>query len=131
MADSRPDDVYLFLFPTNGDKSGGHLAVQLPPENETYYWSLDPEGTEFLPQDALNELNLPSVSFHALVYGVQWRNEVYDSIRDFHRTRGFDPSSQEVAIKIGYSLLDADRLIKLIHDERATMLRSRERRHSI
>jgi hypothetical protein len=43
MADSPTEDVYLFLFPADIDDSNGHLAVHLPPETETYYWSFDPK----------------------------------------------------------------------------------------
>jgi hypothetical protein len=105
MADTPRDDVYLFLFPATIDDSGGNLAVHLPPESETYYWSLDPDGIEKLPQDALEELALPRVKFLAQALGYQWSEEVYDSIANFHYGKGFDHTSQDVAIKFGYLLL--------------------------
>ncbi|KAJ7279264.1 hypothetical protein C8J57DRAFT_1302727 [Mycena rebaudengoi] len=112
MADSPTDEVYLFLFPTN---VAGHLAVHLPLETETYYWSFDPEGIKHLPQDSLDKFALPSVSFRAQVRGVRWRQEVYDSIATCHHAKGFDPASQDVAIELGYPLLDVDRLNDLIY----------------
>jgi hypothetical protein len=114
MADSPLDDVYLFIFPTDVDNSRGHLTVRLPPENEAYYWSFDPEGKERAPQDALDKLTLPRVDLQALVCGVWWRPEVYNLIADFHRLKGFNPTSQAVAIKLGYPLMEVDRLINLI-----------------
>ncbi|KAJ7276566.1 hypothetical protein C8J57DRAFT_1583667 [Mycena rebaudengoi] len=115
MADSPTDEVYLFLFPANVANSRGHLAVHLPLETETYYWSFDPEGIEHLPQDSLDKFALPSVSFRAQVLAVHWSQEVYDSITACHCAKGFDPPSQDVAIELGYPLLDVDRLNDLIN----------------
>ncbi|KAJ7279267.1 hypothetical protein C8J57DRAFT_1302759 [Mycena rebaudengoi] len=115
MADSPTDEVYLFLFPTNVVNSRGHLAVHLPLETKTYYWSFDPEGIEHLPQDSLDKFALPSVSFWAQVHTEHWNQEVYDSIATCHRAKGFDPASQDVAIELGYPLLDVDRLNDLIY----------------
>ncbi|KAJ7279255.1 hypothetical protein C8J57DRAFT_1125109 [Mycena rebaudengoi] len=115
MADSPTDDIYLFLFPTNVANSRGHLAVHLPLETETYYWSFDPEGIEHLPQDSLDKLALPSVSFRIQIAVAHWSQEVYDSISAFHHAKGFDPASQDVAIELGYPLLDVDRLNDLIN----------------
>ncbi|KAJ7214692.1 hypothetical protein C8J57DRAFT_1538406 [Mycena rebaudengoi] len=115
MAETPRDDVYLFLFPANVDDSGGCLAVHLPPEEETYYWSFDPNGIERLSQDALEELALPHVHFRAQAVGEQWSKEIYDCIAKFHRTKGFDPTNKGVAIELGYPLVDIDRLINLIY----------------
>jgi hypothetical protein len=114
MANPPRDDVYIFLFPSNIDDTGGCLAVHLSSESETYYWSFDPNGIERLPQDALEELALPNVNFQAQVFGRWWRKEAYDSIAQVHHTNGFDPTSQDVAIKLGYPLVDVDRLINLL-----------------
>jgi hypothetical protein len=115
MADSPTNEVYLFLFPANVANPRGHLAVHLPLETETYYWSFDPKGIEHLPQDSLDKLTLPSVSFRAQVRAVQWSQEDYDSIAACHCAKGFDPASQDVAIELGYPLLDVDRLDDLIN----------------
>ncbi|KAJ7279280.1 hypothetical protein C8J57DRAFT_1712399 [Mycena rebaudengoi] len=99
----------------NAANSRGHLAVHLPLETETYYWSFDPEGIKHLPQDSLDKLALPSVSFRAQVRPKHWSQEVYDSIATCHRAKGFDPASQDVAIELGCPLLDVDRLNDLIN----------------
>ncbi|KAJ7279271.1 hypothetical protein C8J57DRAFT_131684 [Mycena rebaudengoi] len=115
MADSPTDEVYLFLFPANVANSRGHLAVHLPLETETYYWSFDPEGTEHLPQDSLDKFALPSVRLRARVAAFHWSQEIYDSIATCHRAKGFDPASQDVAIELGYPLLNVDQLNDLIN----------------
>jgi hypothetical protein len=71
MADSESvrDEIYLFLFPPAVDASGGHLAVHLPPANETHYWSFDPDGAARLSQEAVEELALPTVHFLASAQG--------------------------------------------------------------
>jgi hypothetical protein len=115
MADSPTDEVYLFLFPADVDDSNRDLAVHLPPETETYYWSLNPEGIDHLPQDALDELALPCVTFQVVVYGFRWRKEVYDLIGKLHHAKGFDSTSRDVAIELGYPLVDVERLNNLIN----------------
>ncbi|KAJ7276592.1 hypothetical protein C8J57DRAFT_1504428 [Mycena rebaudengoi] len=115
MADSPTDEVYLFLFPTNVANSRDHLAVHLPLETETYYWSFDPEGIEHLPQDYLDKFALPSVRLRARVAALHWSQELYDSIAACHHAKGFDPASQDVAIELGCPLLDVDRLNDLIN----------------
>jgi hypothetical protein len=35
-----------------------------------------------------------------------WDTSVYDGILQFHEGKGFDPHSQEVAIELGYPLLE-------------------------
>ncbi|KAJ7207297.1 hypothetical protein B0H12DRAFT_439686 [Mycena haematopus] len=118
MADSPTDEVYLFLFPAEVDDSGGRLAVHLAPENEAYYWSFDPKGLERLPQDDLDGLALPHVDFHARVYGNQWSRDMYGCIGHCHHAKGFNPTSQDVAIGLGYRLLDAGKLNNLINDDK-------------
>jgi hypothetical protein len=122
MADSPTDDVYLFLFPATVDDSDGHLAVHVPPASEAHYWSFDPEGIEHLPQDALDKLTLPCVNFQARMFSQWWQQEVYDSIVKCHRAKGFDLTSQDVAIELGYPLLDIDRLNYLINLGKASRL---------
>jgi hypothetical protein len=106
------------------------MAVRLPPENETYYWSFDPEGLDRLPHDALDKLTLPCASFQAFVYGAQWSKEVYDSIADWDRAKGFDPTTPDVAIELGYPLVDVERLNDIINAETVPTLGSKRRRHS-
>ncbi|KAJ7193193.1 hypothetical protein C8J57DRAFT_1657255 [Mycena rebaudengoi] len=122
MADSPSDDVYLFLFPAKADNSNAHLVTHLPPENETYYWSFDPKGVKHLCQDALDKLALPHVDFQAQVYGDRWSQGIYDFIGQCHRAKGFDPTSQDVAVKLGHLLVDVDRLNNLINGDKASRL---------
>ncbi|KAJ7251969.1 hypothetical protein C8J57DRAFT_1238315 [Mycena rebaudengoi] len=41
--------------------------------------------------------------------GSAWSKEVYDSIANFHYSKGFDHTSQDVTIELGYPLVDVDR----------------------
>ncbi|KAJ7243608.1 hypothetical protein B0H12DRAFT_830210 [Mycena haematopus] len=115
MADAPARDVYLFLLPVSLDTSDGHLAAHLPAENETYYWSFDCDGSEKLSPDSIEELGLPNVTFKAYAYGRRWDRKVYDTIANFHRIKGFDPYSQDVAIELGYPLLDIDAVKKALN----------------
>jgi hypothetical protein len=117
MADTRAKDIYLFLFPASlaQDTSDGHLAVRLPAENETYYWSFDCDGSTKLPPHSIEELGLPQVAFQADAYGRRWDRKIYDTIANFHHTKGFDPYSQDVAIELGYPLLNIKAVKKALN----------------
>jgi hypothetical protein len=110
MADTATNEVYLFLFPATIEDSNDHLVISLPPQRETYYWSFDPMGIEHLSDDTVMELDLPRVHFQAILHGAYWSSKDYEVIRDFHRAKGFDPNRHDVAIKLGYPLLDVHRL---------------------
>ncbi|KAJ7697836.1 hypothetical protein B0H17DRAFT_907729, partial [Mycena rosella] len=73
---------------------------------ETFYWSFDPQGVGRLPEDTAEELGLPDIHFHAFVDGKFWTRDHYNIIRQFHLAKGFDPTSQDVAIELGYPLVD-------------------------
>jgi hypothetical protein len=53
------------------------------------------------------------------VEGLSWDACVYDGIHQFHKAKGFDPCSQEVALELGYSLvhLSCDRETLLAHSK--------------
>jgi hypothetical protein len=121
MAASCPDEVYLFLYTADIDYSNGHLTVHLPPAKERYYWSFDPEGEDALPLESLDELLLPHVDFTAQIWCDRWTQEVYSSIADCQRAKGFDPSTQDVAIELGYPLVDMVRLNNLINVGRVSL----------
>jgi hypothetical protein len=106
MADAPMDDLYLFLFPANMYLSAGHLALHLPPQSEAYYWTFDPEGIERFSEDTSEALGLPLVQFHTLVRGDRGSKDDYTLIREFHLDKGFDPDSQDIAIELGYPLVE-------------------------
>jgi hypothetical protein len=120
--DTPTNEVDLFLSSPNIDTTADHLAVRLPPKSETYYWSFDPEGLDRLSPDALDKLALPRATFQAQVSGAQWRQEEYDSIGKFHLAKGFDPTGPDVAIKLGYPLVDIEQLNNIITSQKAIIL---------
>lgn len=122
MADSPSDDVYLFLFQPTVDNSGGHLAIHLPPESATYYWAYDPLGLQRLPEEIIDELGLPTVELKVSIWAASWGREYYNVIQKRHSAKGFDPDSQDVAIKLEYPLVDVDRLNLLINGKKVRIL---------
>ncbi|KAJ6613056.1 hypothetical protein B0H10DRAFT_2222615 [Mycena sp. CBHHK59/15] len=75
--------------------------VPLPPENETYYWSLDPQGADRLSEEASAELGFPRVQLIASMRRSQWDETAYDLIREVHISKGFKPDTQDVARALG------------------------------
>ncbi|KAF7374230.1 hypothetical protein MSAN_00305800 [Mycena sanguinolenta] len=68
------------------------------------YWSLDPSGTERLTSEEATNLGFPSFSLSTRVMGVSWDASVYAGLRQFHKGKGFDPDSQDVAQHLGHEL---------------------------
>ncbi|KAF7358083.1 hypothetical protein MVEN_00856100 [Mycena venus] len=66
------------------------------------YWSLDPSGAEPLAPYEAMRLGFPTVALHTRVRGDSWDASVYAGIRQFHKAKGFDPESQEVARYLGH-----------------------------
>ncbi|KAJ7792341.1 hypothetical protein B0H14DRAFT_3160269 [Mycena olivaceomarginata] len=68
------------------------------------YWSLDPSGVARLSTEDAKILGFPPIHIETRAFGYSWDGGVYDGLRRFHRGRGFDPESQEVALYLGYPL---------------------------
>jgi hypothetical protein len=89
---------YLFLCPIQ--RGPGPFGLPDVPA----YWSLDPSGRERLtPLEAI-ELGFPSLDFTMTVWGQSWDEVFYAGLRTFHRGKGFDPDSQDIARHLGYPL---------------------------
>ncbi|KAJ7930770.1 hypothetical protein B0H13DRAFT_881342 [Mycena leptocephala] len=114
MADAPTDKVYLFLFMPQVDVVDGLFAVTNPPDTEKYYWAFDPDGLNQLTHETVEDIGLPTVVFWIDLYGGSWDERDYDMIRDFHVAKGFDPYTEDVAIAMGYPLIDIEEMKKLI-----------------
>ncbi|KAF8214429.1 hypothetical protein K438DRAFT_1926902 [Mycena galopus ATCC 62051] len=93
---------YLFLCPLAEFETDipGCFAV---PDCRAY-WSLDPSGAEWLGAEQARTLGLPDINSWVEVWGKYWNSSDYDGICQFHKAKGFDPYSQDVAIELGYPL---------------------------
>ncbi|KAJ7838052.1 hypothetical protein B0H13DRAFT_1651038 [Mycena leptocephala] len=93
---------YLFLCPPTHLQSCTPMRFRFP--ECVAYWSLDPWGLQRLSVESAQSLGfpLPVLSMH--LSGHRFDNAVYTGLRHFHRGRGFDPESQEVARYLGMPL---------------------------
>lgn len=66
------------------------------------YWSLDLSGVERLGTEEATRYGFPSIQLITQANGHSWDASVYAGLREFHRGKGFDPDSQEVAHHLGY-----------------------------
>ncbi|KAJ7826352.1 hypothetical protein B0H13DRAFT_317606 [Mycena leptocephala] len=113
MADAPTDKVYLFLFTPQVDIVDNLLTVTNPPDTEKYYWAFDPAGLNRLTHGMAEDFGLPTVEFSIDLWGGKWDEHDYDMIREFHVAKGFDPYTQDVAIAMGYPLIDIEKMKKL------------------
>jgi hypothetical protein len=92
---------YLFVCPEK-DLQTGPSSFRWP--DCPAYWSLDPLGAERLRPEEATELGFPSIDLSTHIGTASWDAEVYAALRQFHRAKGFDPDSQDVARHLGYPL---------------------------
>ncbi|KAJ6555807.1 hypothetical protein B0H19DRAFT_1376839 [Mycena capillaripes] len=85
---------FLFLCPTEDFRTGPFSFWW--PECPAY-WSLDPFGVERLTAEEATELGFPSLRLGTTIGGRSWDANVYAGLRQFHKAKGFDPDSQDVA----------------------------------
>ncbi|KAJ7725779.1 hypothetical protein B0H16DRAFT_1593732, partial [Mycena metata] len=81
---------YLFLCPLQDLQS--NVPGQSVVTGRAVYWSLNLSGFERLSTDEARNL------------GRSWNGNVYVGLHQFHRGKGFDPDSQELAQHLGYPL---------------------------
>ncbi|KAJ6555902.1 hypothetical protein B0H19DRAFT_1262035 [Mycena capillaripes] len=89
-----PPAGFLFLCPEEDFRTGPSSFWW--PECPAY-WSLDPVGLERLTADQATELRFPSLRHDTTIGGRSWDANVYAGLRQFHKAKGFDPDSQDVA----------------------------------
>jgi hypothetical protein len=58
-----------------------------------------------LSHETAEDLGFPAIKFKMEVQGLSWDDSVYDGILQFQKAKGFDPYSQEVALELGWPLL--------------------------
>ncbi|KAJ7153839.1 hypothetical protein C8R46DRAFT_472586 [Mycena filopes] len=92
---------YLFLCPNR------HFRVTSTtfkwPDTPAY-WSLDASGVDRLSTEEATRLGFPPLELSTKVVGQYWPTSVYTGLRQFHRAKGFDPDSQDVARHLGLPL---------------------------
>ncbi|KAJ7676430.1 hypothetical protein B0H17DRAFT_866828, partial [Mycena rosella] len=69
------------------------------------YWSLDPSGAQRLSTEEAENIGFPSVEFQMTAYTSWWYTHIYAGLRQFHEAKGFNPYGQDVALHLGYPLL--------------------------
>ncbi|KAF7353128.1 hypothetical protein MSAN_01500200 [Mycena sanguinolenta] len=70
------------------------------------YWSLDPSGADRLSTEDARNLSFPAIHIETRMFGDSWAGSVYEGLRQFHKGKGFDPESREVARRLGYPLYE-------------------------
>ncbi|KAJ7664147.1 hypothetical protein B0H17DRAFT_303547 [Mycena rosella] len=93
---------YLFLCPLadlQSDDPSCFRHVECPA-----YWSLDLSGTERLSTEDAEKLEFPAIELEMEAHGWACDASVYDGLREFHRAKGFDPYSHDVALQLEHTL---------------------------
>ncbi|KAJ7229318.1 hypothetical protein B0H12DRAFT_1147998 [Mycena haematopus] len=68
------------------------------------YWSLDPSGADRLSPEDSTRLGFPPIRLTTQVGGRSLDASVYDGLRQFHKAKGFDPETQDLARHLGHPL---------------------------
>ncbi|KAJ7830634.1 hypothetical protein B0H14DRAFT_2806730 [Mycena olivaceomarginata] len=98
---TQEPEGYLFVCPPENFRTGQN-SFQWP----TYpaYWSLNPTGATPLSTEDAKILGFPTIHMETLVGARFWDQGVYLGLRRFHRGKGFDPESQQLAMHLSHSL---------------------------
>jgi hypothetical protein len=99
-----PPMGFLFLCPAAKDFQLGPLSFWWP--DCPAYWSLDQRGIKRLSIEKATALGFPPLQFNTTIWGRSWDASVYAGLRQFHRAKGFDPESQDVARHLGRRLYE-------------------------
>ncbi|KAK7057836.1 hypothetical protein R3P38DRAFT_3169340 [Favolaschia claudopus] len=94
--------VSLFLPPAKDYLSSDGTRLQY--SNQAPYWSFHPSGDSPLAPEEAATLGLPLVETKILIIGIYYSPQFYESIAQFYRHQGFDPTSQDVAREMRYPL---------------------------
>ncbi|KAJ7679401.1 hypothetical protein DFH06DRAFT_974629 [Mycena polygramma] len=92
---------YLFLCPPK--------ELQIGPSSYRWpacaaYWTRDPSGIERFSTEEAAQLGFPAIALKTNLLAYSWDSSVYAGLRKFHRGKGFDPDSEDVARHLGYPL---------------------------
>ncbi|KAF7328335.1 hypothetical protein MVEN_02548900 [Mycena venus] len=93
--------LYLFLSPVGAMQNCPPWGLAYP---VPAFWSLEPSGSHYiLPEDAA-VLGLPTIAVSAELWGNSWSSKIYRGLVEFHRCKGFNPDSPDVALYRGLPL---------------------------
>ncbi|KAJ7486313.1 hypothetical protein B0H11DRAFT_2230770 [Mycena galericulata] len=93
---------FLFMCPLSDLQSD--LCSRFRHPASAAYWSLDLSGIQRLRNEEAELLGFPAIRLTTEVQGRYWDSSVYAGLQEFHRSKGFDPDTQDVARDLGYPL---------------------------
>jgi hypothetical protein len=68
---------------------------------------MDPTGVKRLSHWKATMLGFPALAFKMKIWTRSWDESVYAGLRQFHRGKGFDPDTQDVARHMGVPLYES------------------------
>ncbi|KAK7022831.1 hypothetical protein VNI00_016912 [Paramarasmius palmivorus] len=75
-------------------------------EKEKCYWSFDPRGRDRIPEATQKSFGLPTFDAKIFAGHLKWSPGHYNHIRGLHLSKGFDPTSTELARSLEYPILE-------------------------
>ncbi|KAK6996448.1 hypothetical protein R3P38DRAFT_2565509, partial [Favolaschia claudopus] len=99
--ENHPPMGFLFLCPPQYFQTG--MACFKWPEYSAY-WSLDPWGVERLSIEQAFNIGFPIIQFSTTIRLRSWDDSAYAGLREFHRAKGFDPDTQDIAVHLNQPL---------------------------
>ncbi|KAK7452717.1 hypothetical protein VKT23_012117, partial [Stygiomarasmius scandens] len=102
-------ETFLFIAPVIISKALNYSGMSVNWGNngdDIYYWSSDPAGAHKIPPKMAEALGLPKLIQHTRCWPWVFEDYQYEATRQFQELRGYDPLTQEFAMKHGLPLID-------------------------
>ncbi|KAJ8074520.1 hypothetical protein PM082_015421 [Marasmius tenuissimus] len=99
---ARP--TYLFVPPLPVEMIDGVPCVRCPLPEPLFYWSLDPEGKERVPEEDWEQHSIPRL-VSEMFLGSSWRPWDYGCVRHYLATNGYDLDGKQCAREHGFAEL--------------------------
>ncbi|KAK7014425.1 hypothetical protein R3P38DRAFT_3574775, partial [Favolaschia claudopus] len=94
---------YLFMRPAP-ELSRRPGSFKFP--DRPWYWSIDSSGAEELSEGEATKLGFPPIQLRTEIWVRSWDEPAYTGLRQYHRSKGFDPETQDVAVELGQPLFE-------------------------
>ena len=96
-----PTRVYLFVPPISLEEINGLYSIRYPFPSTLFYWSFDPYGHDYIPQDQWETYGIPTLEVLTWI-GTSWGCSDYEVVREHLQRKNVSLDGRQYAQYHGY-----------------------------